>query len=254
MTHTPHANPEVARLTKVYRRMKAGPIKRGPEKLIPVLGAEELDQLAAEKVSLSLLKKERKLYGSKWFDYRLVNPAQATVEFADAYRKAYSDAMKRRNGPSGAFQTGLPREHLFQMKQRAITSVWKARQAADALGAPYDWFCLMAMSFAEERNFEFMPPPAHLANEEFTEMLTNAWAVECRIRMRCSNNPFFKSGQFMDHPDQIAHETFVVNQIKSRTHPDFALHTALVIHMSLSQERAYEEFGRPMCRRAFSMF
>lgn len=184
---------------------------------VPQQTDEELDALAAKHVSLSLLKKERDLYRTKWFDYRFMHPATATREFANQYRLAHARVMQRRiDVVQGQFKTGLPRKDLFELPPGTITSLWRARQFADEICAPYDWLLITALYYAEERCWTNMPRPQQLYSEEFTTFLKQARAEDCLIKIRTADHEFYRAPAFEGHPYQLDYQEYLVSLVKAR--------------------------------------
>jgi hypothetical protein len=92
------------------------------------------------KIAAILLKNERDLITTKWFDYRFLSPLDATQYFIDQYHKSYRKAWaKNFDSIESERRHGLQPGRLPTGKG-VLTSVWTARQFADSLGAPYGLF------------------------------------------------------------------------------------------------------------------
>src|SRR4051812_30836313 len=92
--------------------------------------------------------RERDLMEFKWFDYRFMTPFQATEAFATAYLAAYRRKWSTYLSTEEAANKKAFRAGDWRSDRSERTSCWKARQAADLLGMPYDFFCEQALEFA----------------------------------------------------------------------------------------------------------
>ena len=141
--------------------------------------AVECDALAIQYVPLVLLQEEAALYGSKYWDYRFMHPAQATQLFAHSYARAKKHAVERRTDIwVGRNMKGIKDPVIFDLGQRAVIGFWKGRQMADRMGIPYDFYCEAAMLFADVARWENLPTATQLYSDNVPEHLrTTDFAV-----------------------------------------------------------------------------
>lgn len=123
-------------------------------------------------IAPELLAREAALLQSRWIGHRYMTPLQATQQFSEAYLAAYRRVWARHFSATEA--TGKrPIEASFAMNDLAdMTSLWKARQRADALGMPYDLFCEIVMERWIVGRKAKQPP---LPNQLCSGKLFNGW-------------------------------------------------------------------------------
>lgn len=206
------------------------------------LSATECDELAIDRVSESLLKRERKLNNTAWFDYRLLHPTIRTYLFAHYYEEAFRYMVRLhldytqvegdnprsylpKNDPLGKTRTALIKEEKTGVRQafRNCTMVWKARQKADEYGIPYDVFCMSGMKVAIGRIWQRTPSPSQLYSQHIINGIIDRWAELASQKMHVAKSDFFQLQNWCEHPSQIDHAQWVIDQINARVNPDFAL-------------------------------
>jgi hypothetical protein len=145
-----------------------------------------------------LREEEVYLYGLKWFDYRFLNPVDATYRFAHAYREAYKQAFKVNVDHERAeYVKGVRHEEIFDFSRRRMndtTGLWKARKWADALCMPYDVFCRVAMEWATKRGSrKYLPRPTHLYNFDLLTAIQETWKQRQEARLHIAEDEAFKN-------------------------------------------------------------
>ena len=95
------------------------------------------------------------------------------------------------------------------------------------------------------------PRPSQISTN--ADMITDvmmAWEEECAARIQFARDPRYKTYNFFGHQDQIDWESWLVEQIKKRRHPQYALHAALYIEDTLRIERALKDFDARVVHQA----
>lgn len=148
---------------------------------------------------------EAALYRGKWFDYRFLNPVQATYIYAHEYVKAYRQAFRTNMDYARAeFVKPLDIERLFvepaapsrfadeteekwqkRLKEHAkkvkshklrTSGIWRGRQVADAMGMPYKVYLELAFHWAlrywQQAN---LPRPQQLYSDLIVDRATIDW-------------------------------------------------------------------------------
>src|SRR5690242_19007626 len=93
---------------------------------------------AAEVVEKGRRQEERDLHHTKWFDFRFMSPVDATRQFAQHYEEQFKAAWRRNfDLEDAAKKRPLPSGDLLNT-QNEWNAMWRARQAADVLGIPYE--------------------------------------------------------------------------------------------------------------------
>lgn len=191
---------------------------------------------------------EAGLLSSRWFDYRMMSPAQATYLFAAHYAHEYLETYKRiRDIRTVESVSPFAPEDIFASKE--LTPMWLARQEADRLGVKYDFFLHYAFDRFADRGWKAMPRPNQLYGEELLLDIRDAWQRRCREVLQLAENPFFFEIAYVAHPDQDRYYAWVVEQIKMREHKHMALARVLKDKI-LPRELAGQEFGIDTLKRA----
>lgn len=209
----------------------------------------DAEVLMMHKISDPLIKKESALMRTKWFDCRRMHPTKATYYLAHCYNKAYQDCMKVMHDRSGQFMRGFKGLNFLDSAERL--SFWRLRQTIDATGVRYDFFLRHAMNWHIEAGWIRPPRPQHInANADMASDILLAWEEECATRIQFPKDPRYKAHNYMGHQDQIDWENWLVQQLKQRRHPQYALHAALYVEDALRIERALMEFDERVVTKA----
>jgi hypothetical protein len=189
-------------------------------------------ELAGIKIDASHRADAADLLTTCWFDYRRLTPVQATYLYAHCYKQSvlsfaesYHDIEKA--STAGAF---YPKD-IFQ--SRDMTSMWLARCAADRIGMPYDLALTWIRQRALERTFESHPRPNQCYGEALELDLAEHWSQRKTYELQVARGSEFRMADKWGilrqepHPHVLAHEQFVIDQIKARPAP----HTGLLGRM-----------------------
>ncbi|GAA0353159.1 hypothetical protein L9H26_19195 [Morganella psychrotolerans] len=174
------------------------------------------DTWVAENVGLSRVKAEAELFHSKWFDYRHLHPMDATILFAEAYKKEYAAIMGshgREDYRKAPFKTGLKRVPFIRLSKTNITSLWKARQKADELGVEYGYFISSILSIAAKREWRELPRPQHLWQDDLLEIFTDKHNRRKGTRLDGSLMDYFTTSMYSGDEIQKAHRKYILAQI-----------------------------------------
>ncbi len=191
----------------------------------------------------------------KWFDYRFLSPLQSTELFAKAYHAAYQRKWSRNFSSEEAAKKQAFRRGGWRSSMTERTSCWKARQFADLLGAPYDFFCDHALEFCVRRGWRRPPRPNQLYSLKnvaaLSESIEAAWTEYCSdARWMISELPQYHLTNYRELPAQCAHQDWVVETIRRRHMPPALIAKACFALCVLPLERAYFEFGPGRVDRA----
>lgn len=223
--------------------------RRGVE-LYENLETQEMDAVVIDAIPRDLLTREADLMKTKWFDYRILHPWQATALFLEAYRSEHAWIMRKREDVTTHwFKKGISVSKLHNARSQQMISLWKARQAADAIGCPYDFFCRELLDWAEKRNWTHLPRVSQLYAEENIEAITELWTAGKKYRLRTATEPCFHRDAG-DEWYQEGYRLFLVEQVKLRPCKEFALATLVYQLEHLSEEDVVQHFGHDALRRA----
>ncbi len=209
----------------------------------------------ATRLSRTQVAIEAELNTTKWFDYRFLTPMQATELFSKSYAEKYRLKFGRNVDSSQASKTSGTRSHRWDSSSRELSSFWVARQFADSMGIPYDYFIEPAMQALMDIGYKRIPRPNQLyaaktrrlictkAHEHWTEWTETA-------RLMWSELPQYHIDVFRGLPAQIAHQDWIVKQLKARHARPEHIGEMCFVNAVLCPDRAEEEFGSEKLERA----
>ncbi|TXN07930.1 hypothetical protein FV222_01445 [Methylobacterium sp. WL103] len=201
-----------------------------------------------------LVEPERWLMGSKWFDYRWLNPVHATYLFADAYRDVYKRMFKENMDSAKAeYVKGIKSADPFDMKQadRDRVGLWKARQMADGMGMPYDVFIAIAMHWSLRKcKKDYLPRPSHLYNFDLLTAVNETWEDRQTGILYVGKDDRFKNERYAASPIQDAHHEWLLNQIGKRSNPARLIANLVYTAQMLPAEKIVGRFGPEVMQRA----
>ncbi|CDT54019.1 conserved hypothetical protein [Vibrio coralliirubri] len=227
------------------------------------MNSAELDHLTIITVSPALLDGEADLYKSKWWDYRLMHPLEATRVFADAYVKAMKSALKKQiDIYIGMNARVLKKGDLLLESKTTITGLWKARKIADKHGVPYEFWCHRAMEYADLCCWPYPPKPCHLYSESvkaesetwsaisMVEFILTRWNEWRQVNLLVSTDDFYQIENNVEHPYQRAHRISLMRQIQRSSRPEFSLAAYVYENPMLKHTEAIQQFGEKAVARA----
>ena len=175
-------------------------------------GGPEWDLITLEHLTTEDCIGEAELYLTKWFDYRRMHPMQATFEFIVQYSNEHRHQVARRLDVHTA--RGL---NLDVMKKGGshLPKFWAARRIADRMGVRYDEYCAYACDVAE-RCWKHLARPSDLTNSFLVESVQERWVEMLLGKIIYPRDEFYEVGNWRDHPDQQAWQTFVQAQVETR--------------------------------------
>lgn len=183
---------------------------------------DDYEMLALARIPEPLRREEPALFKTKWFDYRHLHPVSATYMYAARYVEAVRDIYAQtRDRDEAATIQPFEVEDIFY--SRELTSVWRARQALDRLGIRYEFALRFAMTRFANRGWSYFPRPNQLYTEELMLDTRDAWNLACSHTLQIAKHPRFTAPYYTGHPDQIAYQEWLVEQVRKREHPHRAL-------------------------------
>lgn len=181
-------------------------------------GQDEAALIMAHWIKNEWQAVEGPLYRGKWFDYRFMNPVQATYlyahEFVTAYKQAYATNI---DSETARFVKPLDVEKMFvepEQKQdetdksfrKRLTShkmrtvgIWRGRMVADAMGMPYPVY----LEFAFHWNLRYwqqrhLPRPQQLYSDLVVDRATESWEERQGAEFFYSTLPQYKNGLYRE--------------------------------------------------------
>jgi hypothetical protein len=156
---------------------------------------------------------ESALYRGKWFDYRFMNPVQATYLYAHEFVKAYKQAFSVNiDSATAQFVKPLNVEQMFvepEQKQdetekafrkrvashkMRTTGIWRGRMVADAMGIPYAIYLELAFHWSLRFwNQRHLPRPQQLYSDLVVDRATIGWEERQGAEFFYSTLPQYKN-------------------------------------------------------------
>lgn len=213
------------------------------------LAEDDLFALEIALIPQELRDLEAGLMQSRWFDYRDMLPAQATQHFADRYDAIYREVYSAlRDYRKADDVVALRHDDLF--KSPELLALWRARQAADAIGCKYDFYLRQAFKMAWDRGWTYIPRPNQIYGEALTQDIADQWKLERAASLQLAESPFFRNDAYVGHPNQDAYHQYLVAEIKQREHPHLSLARVMFKERALPVEVAGAHFPVTVLRRA----
>lgn len=214
--------------------------KSGNERLI----AKEELVLARTVVPAEHFDAEPELLNTSFVPYRLMSPYKRTQEFGRIFDEMYREYRKRYLAKDTHLR---PRNFLYSWPDADIVALWQARQHADLLGLPYQYFLRQAFEYCFAAGYKRCPAPNQIWRDRVVEAVELA-AKEgvgpsaLREYRPAALHPTFLAENYRGYPVQIAaHEDLVA---KAKQFPDFfKLGVMLMQDKIMPEQVARERFG-----------
>lgn len=214
------------------------------------LTALECERLALERIDGKHLAKETKLFESKWFDYRRMHPTQATYLFAFFFDAAHKALIRERVDFRIENWTSFKGKDFLKIKPTEYHGFWKARQKADELGLPYDFYCNAAIRWADKSLWRRLPRPTQVYSEKIIESITSQWRVLCEAKIPLPLDGYYSAAAYRGEDEQQRFQRWLCERIDARPNSEMALASHLQLEPWLVREIAEDFFGSAMVARA----
>ncbi|PCI37995.1 MAG: hypothetical protein COB46_12440 [Rhodospirillaceae bacterium] len=212
---------------------------------------------ACIKIRGDRLKLEGPLFYTKWFDYRYMHPLDATQLFADKFVEISKEVHSRNFDIDEAEKMRfLSSKKLFEMKFRSLTSLWQARQYADHIGVPYDFYLRRAFDHLLKRGArKKLPRPNQLHDEKTLKAVDEAWSAESKdptARSFLAEDPRYRNEHYQGDPYQDEHHEWVIDIIRRRNKARTPLHIAQLCFEDrlVPEQKVIEAFGESLVETA----
>jgi hypothetical protein len=179
---------------------------------------------------------EAALFRGKWFDYRFMNPVQATYLYAHYFAKFYRMAFSSNiDSITAEFISPLPAGDWFALpvktdkqtdkqfdaavkkRKTLISGLWRGRQVADAMGVPYDLYLERAFHWTLRYwQQAHLPRPQHLYSDLVTDRTAIDWEERQSHRLYFSDKAPYKNRAYQALHCQNAHHEWLFEQVARR--------------------------------------
>jgi hypothetical protein len=197
-------------------------------------GRDEAARIMNRWIKNEWVQVETALYRGKWFDYRFMNPVQATYlyahEFVKAYRQAYASNIdtgtaqfvkpldvekmfvepvmldRQVDEPDDKFAKRITQHQkkIAAHKMRTV-GIWRGRMVADAMGMPYPVYLEFAFHWSlrywQQRH---LPRPQQLYSDLVVERATISWEERQGAEFFYSDMPQYKNCLYREASAMIA--------------------------------------------------
>ncbi|MCV2870381.1 hypothetical protein OEW28_17340 [Defluviimonas sp. WL0002] len=204
---------------------------------------------------------EGRLMLTKWPAYRFTSPWAATAKFVIAYKTAYAKSVAVNCDRDYASILEVASRLKLEQNNAHLTQLWIARQHADELGVPYEFYLGFVFDFAMRRQRRAQPQPNQLRPTKAQE---TAWFVKFKEEWnldRRSNEynrmapaPEYCIENDRNHPAQALFREQLMDHASNLDDPSFFLGKALKGTRQLSLEECTERFGTEMVERGVRSF
>lgn len=164
---------------------------------------------------------ETELFRRKWFDYRFLHPVVATYVYAHyftrIYRQLFAKHVSRRDSE---YIRVFKDEDLFQCDTAIISGVWRARQVADAIGAPYPF--VIEAGFRLRLNYwkqKYMPRVNHIYADWIIEKTIDEWEETLNYAAPHGDHAQYRLQNYIGTRDQDDHHAHLLNLAGRRPNP-----------------------------------
>jgi hypothetical protein len=171
----------------------------------------EDDLVAFRFIDKEFLAMEPELYRSKWFDYRMMTPLQATRHYIEAFGEVYRDYFAVEFSKTKSKFIKVPSiDQIFEglavlskKHMRMFSGMWRGRQVADAIGMPYKDYIHTVMGLRLRFWSQgHLPQAGHLYRSEDVEKTLEKWEEMQAARLYLSDEPAY----MIENYDAIAHQ------------------------------------------------
>ncbi|AWI87861.1 hypothetical protein C0214_05840 [Methylobacterium sp. DM1] len=186
---------------------------------------------------------ERVLAQTKWFDYRFLSPAEATLLFVEEYQRTFRQWWRVFDSAEVDKKRGIAANGLFHSR-KGFSEFWTARAHADLMGVPYRIYISTAMEVALRRAKQTrLLRAGQLRREDCVRAIEKRWEEElagggCWL----SELPHYRAENDCALPDQIAHQEHVAQTARKRSNFRLALGMAIDGLRVLPVEKAETAF------------
>lgn len=193
---------------------------------------EDDDYITFKYIPAKTQESELMLFGTKWFDYRMLTPLQATRLYVSKYEPAYRKIYARYFDRTIAEYIKVPTLDALllgvagndRIKKAQFTAMWHGRQCADLLGMPYEEYIPLAFEYRLrlwKRNT--MPQPQHLYHEYDVEKVQARWEEMKKANIYTAEEPAYMIQNYCGAAHQNAYIEWLFEQASSRHDTDWHL-------------------------------
>ncbi len=194
------------------------------ERLNPLEG----DIFAFKHIDKKLTKLDPELFRTKWFDYRMMTPLEATEVYINAFAEIYRGYFAREIDRRSAAHVRLPTyaaliagvEAGDRKHKTFLSGCWRGRQVADALGMPYTDFIHTVMGYRLRFwSQDHLPRPHQLYSMADVERTQTRWEEMQKGKLYLAEHPAYMIQNYADLAHQNDYHEWLFAQASTRMNP-----------------------------------
>jgi hypothetical protein len=203
--------------------------------------------LSRKIIDPKFLAKEPSLTETRWVEYGYLSPLECTERFTRTYLELFRHFHEKYVNYATAAKQKPVDPDLFMNDPGEISSLWRARQAADAIGMPYGSYLHEVMDRAARRiDRKKIPRPNQLYSPKQV-----GYALEIRERARRQaslfggewDDRFFQQNPRLDPPRREALR-LALSKMTGKATPEGVLSNLMGVQDALSQRMAKQMFRK----------
>ncbi len=192
----------------------------------------EDDLVAFHFIDKDLLALDPELYRTKWFDYRMMTPLQATRHYIEAFGAVYREYYAAEISKKASLYIRVPTVDTImeglgagvQKVKRVFSGMWRGRQVADAIGMPYREYIHTVMGLRLRHwDQNHLPPATHLYKQEDVERTIQRWEEMQTGRLYVSDEPAYMIENYHGIAHQDDYHEWLFKQASLRGNPWYVL-------------------------------
>lgn len=206
----------------------------------------ERNSFVKEAIRKSWLVEERELQFTRWIEYRYLSLLQCTQLFTKLYEEAVRDFYGKYFDFSKKDDLRPIQTNYVRNQPRELSQLWRARQEADRMGAPYGFFIRTAMeSMLTDEGHKMVPRPNQLYSKRPLKWVAFEWAKWEPIEtlFRDEWDPRFFADRYVGDDVQDAALGMLYRRVMAASHPAMTLKSFLLNRRAISEHEARRRFG-----------
>jgi hypothetical protein len=192
----------------------------------------EDDLVAFRFIDKGLLAIDPELFRTKWFDYRMMTPLQATRHYIEAFGEVYRDYFAAEFSKTASQFIKVPSideifqglAELSQKHMMQFSGMWRGRQVADAIGMPYKDYIHSVMGLRLRFWSQgHLPQAQHLYKAEDVEKVVDKWEAMQASRLYLSDDSAYMIENYGGIAHQDDYHEWLFKQASLRGNPWYVL-------------------------------
>lgn len=214
----------------------------------------EVEAFIFQHIPKGVLGVDLQLFTAKWFDYRHMTAFDATSHYIETYGTVYrrfyrrevdrerAEHLKVDTMPILIGRINADDDKSTELKRR-LTSYWRGRQVADALGMPYEVYIEEAFT-ARLRywNQRYLPKPGHLYDDRVIDLVQKRWEEIQDAVMMMSDHPAYRAQNYVGAAQQNDYHEWLFTQLGRRNN-DPVRFAELINDNALPYEKVQSRLG-----------